>query len=361
MRTISNCKLLVVDDSEANLDILVEVLGDDYQVSVAIDGKRALEMIDHTPPDLILLDIMMPGLDGYEVCRRLKSEQKHKDIPVIFLTSLNEEEDEATGLRLGAVDFITKPFSRELVKARVNNHLALKIHQDHLEELVREKTVEVQTALEKLTDASLDTIYRLSKAAEYKDEDTSSHIKRVSNTAAAVGRKLGLPEDFIENLRYAAPMHDIGKIGIPDRILLKPGKLSPEEWKIMKQHTIFGGKILEGDDNGFLKMGEIIALSHHEKWDGSGYPKGLKNDKIPLAGRIVAVVDVFDALTSRRPYKEPFSLEKSFGIIREGRGNHFDPDTVDAFIEISGEIISIREKYQDKKSKFIELAFASDY
>jgi putative two-component system response regulator len=359
MPKISNCKVLVVDDTEANIDILVEVLGNDFQVSVAMDGKRALEMIDHAPPDLILLDIMMPGLNGYEVCRRLKSEQKYQDIPVIFLTALNEKEDEARGLRLGAVDFITKPFNRELVKARVHNHLVLKLHQDHLEKLVREKTIQVRTALKKFTDASLDTIFRLSKAAEYKDEDTSSHIKRVSNFAAAVGRKLGLPGDFVENLRYAAPMHDIGKIGIPDKILLKPGKLNPEEWKIMKQHTIFGGKILEGADNGFLKMGEIIALSHHEKWDGSGYPKALKNDKIPLAGRIVAVVDVFDALTSKRPYKEAFSLKKSFDIIKEGRGNHFDPEIVDAFIEISGEIISIREKYQDEESKFVQLATAS--
>jgi len=348
MRNLSNCTVLVVDDIKTNIDILERTLGKEYHVEAAMDGESALKVVEKAPPDLILLDIMMPGMDGYEVCRRLKSREKTQYIPVIFLTGMCEAESEARGLRLGAVDFITKPFSRDLVRARVHNHLALKLHQDHLEDIVKERTTALQTTLDKLTEASLDTIFRLSKAAEYKDEDTSLHIKRVSDFAAAVGGRLGLNNNVVENLRYAAPMHDIGKIGIPDRILLKPGKLDAEEWEIMKQHTVIGGKILQGANNDFLKMGEKIALTHHEKWDGTGYPNGLEKREIPVEGRIVAVVDVFDALTSKRPYKNSFSIEKSYGIIREGRGEHFDPEIVDAFFDISDEILAVKERYKDE-------------
>ncbi|AOY58787.1 MULTISPECIES: HD-GYP domain-containing protein [Desulfococcus] len=350
MQNLSNCTILVVDDIKTNIDILVRTLGKEYRIQAAMDGESALKSVEKAPPDLILLDIMMTGMDGYEVCRRLKSQEETRYIPVIFLTGLNNAECEAKGLRLGAVDFITKPFSRDLVKARVHNHLALKLHQDRLEDIVKERTTALQSTLDKLTNASLDTIFRLSKAAEYKDENTCFHIKRVSDFAAAVGARLGLSRDFVENLRYAAPMHDIGKIGIPDRILLKPGKLDAEEWDIMKQHTVIGGKILQGADNDFLKMGEKIALSHHEKWDGSGYPNGLEKDEIPMEGRIVAVVDVFDALTSKRPYKDPFPTEKSFEIIEEGRGGHFDPDVVDAFFDIRNEILDIKARYRNEEA-----------
>ena len=353
MKDFSDCKILVVDDIGTNVDILARTLGSEYQVSVAMDGESALEVINNSSPDLILLDVMMPGMDGYEVCRRLKSQEKTRYIPVIFLTGLSQMESEAKGLQLGAVDFITKPFNRDLIKARVHNHLELKLHRDHLEDVVKERTAALRAALERLTRASLDTIFRLSKAAEYKDEDTSTHIKRVSNYAAAVASGLGLNNGFIENLRSAAPMHDIGKIGIPDRILLKPGKLDPVEWEIMKQHTVIGGNILHGADDGFLRMGEIIALTHHEKWDGSGYPKGLEKENIPMEGRIVAVVDVFDALTSRRPYKEPFSLEKSFDIIKEGRGNHFDPEIADVFVGMEKEIFAIKETYKDEQNQLV--------
>lgn len=353
MRDLSDCKILVVDDIETNLNILARMLGREHQVVVARNGQDALDMVEDSPPDLILLDIVMPGVDGYEVCRSLKSREETRHIPIIFLTGLNEMESEAKGLQLGAVDFITKPFNRDLIKARVHNHLALKLHQDHLEEIVRERTAALRTALERLTISSLDTIIRLSKAAEYKDENTGSHIKRVSNGAAAVAAKMGLRSEFVENLRYAAPMHDIGKIGIPDRILLKPGKLDPEEWEIMKQHTIIGGNILEGADDGFLKMAETIALTHHERWDGTGYPKGFEKKEIPLEGRIVAVVDVFDALTSKRPYKEPLSPERSFHIIQEGRGTHFDPEIAAVFLEMRDEITAIKATYKDDQSLLV--------
>lgn len=350
-------KILVVDDVSENIDVLMETLKSDYKMVAALNGEKALKLANSkNQPDLILLDIMMPGMDGYEVCERLKQDQATKNIPVIFLTALSQEQSEAKGLNLGAVDYITKPFNPELVKARVRNQLELKRHRDHLEELVQERTTQLNKAFETIKTASLDTIFRLSQAAEYKDEDTGAHIKRISHYSVSVARKMGQDNTTVDAILYAAPMHDIGKIGIPDRILLKPGKLDPEEWEIMKQHTIIGGKILEGSDAEFIKLGEVIALTHHEKWDGSGYPKGLSRDMIPLAGRIVAIADVFDALTSKRPYKEPFSLDKSFGIIKEGRGSHFDPDVVDVFFGIEDEILTIKENYRDEhESMFVQM------
>ncbi len=348
MSDLSNFNVLVVDDTETNIDILVETLGDVYDVSVAMDGESALEDIAERAPDLILLDIIMPGMDGYEVCERLKKDDTTKNIPVIFLTAMTEEQDEAKGLALGAVDYITKPFSPELVKSRVRNQLELKRHRDHLEELVRERTAQLIKAFETIKNASLDTILRLSRAAEYKDEDTGAHILRMSNYSAAIAGRMGLDENVVDSILYAAPMHDIGKIGTPDHILLKPGKLDPDEWEIMKQHAVNGARILEGSDAGFIKLGEVIALTHHEKWDGTGYPQGLGGEKIPIAGRIVAIADVFDALTSERPYKKPFSLEKSYNIIRAGRGSHFDPDVLDAFFEAEDEILKIKERYKNE-------------
>ena len=350
-------KVMVVDDTKSNIDLLLEALGDTYEVRVAMDGQIALEDIEKEPPDLILLDVMMPGMNGYQVCKALKSDEKYADIPIIFLTALSDEQNESKGLWLGAVDYITKPFSPDLVKARVRNQLELKAHRDHLEEMVENRTVQLTKALGTIKALSLDTICRLSRAAEFKDEDTGTHILRMSRYSAAVARRIGLNAHVVESIVYSAPMHDIGKIGTPDRILLKPGKLDADEWKIMKQHTINGGKILEGSGKGFVKLGEIIALTHHEKWDGSGYPNGLHGKEIPLVGRIVAISDVFDALTTRRPYKEPFSLEKSYRIIREGSGSHFDPAVVDAFFAAEREILAIKEKYKDEgESLFYTLA-----
>lgn len=353
MNDLSNSTVLVVDDTETNIDILVETLGDDYDVVVAMDGESALESVESDSPDLILLDIMMPGMDGYEVCEKLKADEATKNIPVIFLTAMTEEQDEARGLQLGAVDYVTKPFSPELVKSRVRNQLELKRHRDHLEELVQERTAQLQQAFGRIKDASLETIHRLSRAAEYKDEDTGAHILRMSNYSAAIARKMGLNEKVVEHILYAAPMHDIGKIGTPDRILLKPGKLDADEWDIMQKHATNGAQILSDSRQGFIRLGEVIALTHHEKWDGNGYPSGLKGGKIPLVGRIVAIADVFDALTTRRPYKEPFSLEKSYAIIQESKGNHFDPDVVDAFFAVEDEILVIKDKYKDEEKSLL--------
>ena len=347
-------KILVVDDVAENIDILIGMLKSNYKMVAARNGEKALKLASSkSPPDLILLDIMMPEMDGYEVCEKLKADETTKNIPVIFLTALSEEKNESRGLGLGAVDYITKPFSPELVRARIKNQIELKRHRDNLEDLVEERTARLKEAGEKIKASSLDTIYCLSRAAEYKDEDTGTHIKRMGHYAAALAREFEFDAAMVESIFYAVPMHDVGKIGIPDRILLKPGKLTTKEFEIMKQHTLIGARILENSDAGYIRLAETIALTHHEKWDGSGYPNSLKGSDIPLEGCITAVSDVFDALTSRRPYKEPFPFEKSLDIIKEGRESHFHPEVVDVFFNIVEEILSIRSKNEDEAQSLL--------
>ncbi len=350
--------ILVVDDVPENIDVLRGILKEEYKITFALNGEKALSIAgDSNPPDLILLDIMMPEMDGYEVCRQLKTNPATQKIPVIFVTAKGEVKDESKGFEVGCVDYITKPVSPSIVKARVKTQLALYDQNRILEEKVMQRTAQLREAFSKIKSASLDTIHRLSKAAEYKDEDTGAHILRMSNYSAAVARKMELDAATVESILYAAPMHDIGKIGTPDRILLKPGKLDKDEWEIMKQHAANGARILEGSDAEFINLGEVIALTHHEKWDGNGYPKGIKEKEIPLAGRIAAIADVFDALTTKRPYKDPFPLEKAYGIIKESRGSHFDPDVVDAFFAVEGEILEIKERYKDEgESSLFKLA-----
>ena len=353
----SKWKVLVVDDEPNNLQLLGQILQDQYQLSFATDGKKALDVAWKVKPDIILLDIMMPEMDGYETCRRLKADPETSKIPVIFVTAMGEMEDERRGFEVGGVDYITKPVSAPIVLARVSIHLALYDQNRILEEIVQQRTKQLRQAFQKLETYSLDSIYRLTRAAEYKDEDTGAHIQRMSHYSAVVARQMGLSENVTNNILYGAPMHDVGKIGIPDRILLKPGKLDADEWDIMRQHTTFGGKILEGSKAGYLKLGEVIALTHHEKWDGSGYPNGLKGKEIPKVGQIVAIADVFDALTTKRPYKEAFSLEKSYTIIRESSGSHFNPVVMDAFFAVEDEILAIKDRYKDKgESIFFKLA-----
>ncbi len=354
-------KILVVDDEDRNLrlmEALLLPLG--YEVILAKDGVEALEKVQSSPPDLVLLDVMMPGMDGFQVAKRIKEQEETKIIPIVMVTALKEVGDRVKALEAGADDFLSKPVEKTELKARVLSLLKVKAYNDHmrnyqqeLEAEVAKRTEQLRRAFEKIKAASLDSIYRLSRAAEYKDEDTGAHIRRMSNYSAAVARKMGLNDRIAESILYAAPMHDVGKIGTPDRILLKPGRLDVDECEIMKQHATNGGRILEGSNAGFIKLGEVIALTHHEKWDGSGYPKGLKGSEIPLVGRIVAIGDVFDALTSRRPYKEAFPLEKSFDIIKDSRGSHFDPDVVDSFFAVEDEIIAIKEKYKDEAESLL--------
>lgn len=348
--------VLVVDDTETNIDILVETLGDTYDVSVAMDGESALEDVAERQPDLILLDIMMPGMDGYEVCEKLKKDESTKNIPIIFLTAMTEQQDEAKGLALGAVDYVTKPFSPEIVKSRVHNQLELKRHRDNLEVLVQERTVELM-----LTQDA--TIYALATLAEYRDPETGGHIRRTQHYVLALAEHLRshpkfssfLDDKNITLLYKSAPLHDIGKVGVQDAILLKPGKLTDEEFDEMKNHTTYGhDTILKvekeiGDEYtaSFLGLSREIAYTHQEKWDGSGYPQGLKGEDIPISGRIMAIADVYDALICKRVYKPPFPHSKAVSIIEESKGSHFDPDMVDAFLELGDKFEEIALEYAD--------------
>jgi putative two-component system response regulator len=365
-------KILVVDDEKSIRVVLGDILvSQGYAVLQAGSGAEALRVIRKEAPDVILLDIRMPDMDGLEVTRRIKSEPSLMHIPIIIVTGMDDIRARIEALKLGADDFLVKPPHLAELSARVRSLVKVKAYNDHmlnhqkeLEAEVAERTRQLKGTLkqleqahEKLRSSSLDTIYRLSRAAEYKDEDTSVHFQRMSHYAAAIARRLGVDGTTVETILYASPMHDVGKIGIPDKILLKPGKLSPGEWKIMKKHTLFGAKILEHSSSDFINLGEVIALTHHEKWDGTGYPNGHRGKDIPLVGRITALADVFDALTSKRPYKKAFSTEKAFRIIEEGRASHFDPGVVDAFFDIKGEILEIKKRYRDnRKSLFIDLA-----
>jgi putative two-component system response regulator len=347
-------RILVVDDEERNRALLSEILLSlGYAVELAENGQEAVRIIRQAPPDVVLLDIHMPVMNGLEVTRIVKEDPRLRHTPIVIITGAADTRTRVEALRLGADDFLQKPPHLPELTARVRSLVKVKAFHDHLlgyqkklEQEVAERTRELEQALGRLKAASLDTIYRLSRAAEYKDEDTAVHIQRISYYAQALARQMGLTEEQVEAILYAAPMHDIGKIGVPDRILLKPGKLDAEEWRIMKQHTVFGGRILEGGD-GFMAVARSIALSHHERWDGTGYPLGLQGPDTPLEGRITAVVDVFDALTSRRPYKEALPVEESLEIIREGSGGHFDPHIVVAFFAAQPEILRIRERLHD--------------
>ncbi len=353
MSDYSDCIVLAVDDTEANIDILVETLADEYELRVALDGESALASVAKETPDLILLDIMMPGMDGYEVCTRLKSDPGTRHIPVIFLTAMGQEKNEAKGLSLGAVDYVTKPFSPDLIKARVKNHLELKKHRDRLEDLVRERTRQLD-----LTQSV--TICCLASLAETRDPETGGHIRRTQNYVRALALELQkkpayetlLDNETVELIYKSAPLHDIGKVGVEDRILLKPGKLTDDEFEKMKLHTVYGKDALyeaekELGKNSFLRFAGEIAYTHHEKWDGSGYPSGVSGNEIPVSGRLMALADVYDALVSKRVYKPAFSHEKAVSIILEGKGTHFDPEMVDSFIAIGDQFRQIAYKFAD--------------
>lgn len=333
-------KALIVDDAAENIQVLMETLRGAYAIVAAKSGEKALALALTEPrPDIILLDVMMPGIDGYEVCRRLKNDVRTKDIPVMFITAMSEEEDEAKGLALGAVDYIAKPIRPGLVKARVANQLELKSHRDHLEDLVLERTREL--ALVKET-----TIECLATLVEYRDPETGGHIKRTQNYVKLLARLLlehprfasQLDDETVELLYISAPLHDVGKVGVPDSILLKPGKLTDEEFVEMKKHTTYGrDSLIRAENklggNSYLRCAAEIAHGHHEKWNGSGYPEGRAGEDIPLSARLMALADVYDALISKRVYKPPFPHAKAVSIIAEGKGRHFDPDLAEAFLK----------------------------
>ena len=363
--------VLIVDDTPDNLTLMTGLLKDDYHTKVANNGERALRVASTSPlPDLILLDIMMPGMDGYEVCRRLKADAKTKGIPIIFLTAKTEIEDEQQGFDVGAVDYITKPISPPIVLARVKTHLTLKAAADflkdqnvYLEAEVVKRTREVQVVQDV-------TIMAMASLAETRDNETGNHIRRTQHYVRLLAVELRkqpkftavLDDTTIELLFKSAPLHDIGKVGIPDAILLKPGKLTPEEFEVMKTHTTLGrdaivaAEALLDEPVSFLEYAREIAYSHQEKWDGTGYPEGLAGERIPLSARLMAVADVYDALISRRVYKPPFPHDKALAIIREGRGKHFDPDVVDAFLAIHEACRAVAERYADSEAAVLAKA-----
>ncbi|MCL1092209.1 response regulator [Shewanella kaireitica] len=332
--------ILVVDDTPENIDILVGILSSDYKIRVAIDGPKALALAQKSTPDIILLDVMMPGMNGYEVCQRLKQDPLTCHIPVIFVTALAETADETQGFALGAVDYITKPVSAPVVQARVKTHLALYDQKRLLEQQVKERTKELE-------ETRFEIIRRLGRAAEYKDNETGLHVVRMSHYARLLAIQSGLPDKYCELIYNAAPMHDIGKIGTPDSILKKPAKLDEPEWDEMQRHAEIGAEIIGDHQDPLLEMARRIALSHHEKWDGSGYPFGVSGQDIPIEGRIVAIADVFDALTSIRPYKKAWTVADTIALIESESGKHFDPELVEHFKQIVDEVTKIRDKHHE--------------
>ncbi|MEO5354535.1 MAG: response regulator, partial [Magnetococcus sp. XQGC-1] len=315
-------KILVVDDEPNNLQVMRQILKDHYQLIFAPNGEKALEAAGKHLPELLLLDIMMPGMSGYEVCQKLRANPATEHIPVIFVTAMSEVEDEAKGFDVGAVDYIQKPVSGPIVLRRVQTHLSL-VWAKELEESQR------------------DAIFMLGEAGHYNDTDTGVHIWRMAAYAGALAKAIGWSEQQVARLELAAPMHDTGKIGTPDGILKAPRKLTAEEWEIMKQHAAIGADILSKSRTPLFIMAAEIARCHHEKWDGSGYPAGLVGNSIPESARMVAIADVFDALTMKRPYKEPWSIEDSMAEIHKGSGTHFEPRLVVQFEKILPEILRI--------------------
>ncbi|WP_319380365.1 HD domain-containing phosphohydrolase [Thiomicrorhabdus sp.] len=355
-------KLLCVDDTSANLKLLIELLTPLYEIKIATNGRKALEILQDYPADLILLDIMMPEMDGYEVCQRIRSDERTKETPILFLTAKNQPEDEEKGLKLGANDFVSKPLIPGVLLARIETQIKLRIaqkklqqHNQNLEEQVKKRLNEIQ----RLQDS---TIFVMTSLAEFRDECTGNHIQRTQSYVHILAKAAAQTPQFrsqlsaskIEIITQSAPLHDIGKISIPDEILLKPGKLTYDEFEVMKTHSLKGYEILHqaslnmGESGDFLEVAQQIALSHHEKWDGSGYPQGLKGEQIPLAARLMALADVYDALTSERPYKKAFSSDKALEIIQEGRGSHFQAILVDLFISLKPELEKIAADKPDK-------------
>lgn len=353
--------VLVVDDELASREVMrdmLESLG--YLVVMAQDGLEALAKLA-AGVDLVLLDVNMPRMDGFEVVKHIRKRYSAAELPVIMVTGVSGRDERLRAVQAGANDFIEKPVDMTELRVRVSAQLRLKEAQDalrryqtELENLVEERTAALRLALDELAEANrsthrayLDTIFRLALAAEYKDRETAGHIRRVGRYCGLIGRALGLPLREAEVLEVAGPMHDVGKLGVPDHILLKPGKLDAGEWEAMKQHTLIGARLLEGSPSEYLQAGAVIALSHHERWDGSGYPRGLVGEEIPLPGRICAVADVFDALTTDRPYRKAMSNEEALEVMRSGRGGHFDPEILDLFFENLDEVLAIQGEVRE--------------
>lgn len=362
-----NCRIMIIDDTPANLDVLSTILEfEGYQVIQFPRGSLAIAPARSNPPDLILLDIMMPEMDGYEVCSLLKMDPVSRDIPIIFLSALTETEEKVRAFHSGAVDYITKPFQAEEVLARVNTHLTMNRMRKELLNYSRELERRVDEKVHELYDSQMATLQAISSLAEFRDEDTGLHIERTRLYCKLLAVEMQhddygdaefgpnqIDEAFIRDIYYAAPLHDIGKIGIPDNILLKPGRLSTQEFDVIKRHVPIGVTTLRTvyeryPKNSFINLGIRLTASHHERWDGSGYPSGLEGTNIPLAGRIMALADVYDALRSKRPYKEPMPHEEAMDHILQASGSHFDPDIVRCFKKIETDFEELSHDLMDE-------------
>jgi putative two-component system response regulator len=347
-------KILIVDDVSINIDILSYCLGEEYNISASQDSQIALNSIDFEKPSIIILDLYMPEVDGFEFCRRVKSSQDYRDIPIIFITSDTEPATLSKAFAIGAVDYITKPISPLEVRARIKTHLKLKAAEDalreqnhHLEIKVEQRTRKIQEKQNEINEVQREAILRLCLAAELRDKGTGMHIRRIQEYSALLGRKCCLSEEHVELIHLASAMHDLGKIGIPDSVLLKPGKLNAEEWAIMRSHTIIGAKSLANSRFRLIQLAESIAHFHHERWDGTGYPEGLKDTEIPIEARIVSIVDGFDAMLSQRPYKKAMPLDEVLDIIRSERGRAYDPAIVDTFLGNMAEFQNVAATFAD--------------
>jgi len=337
--------ILIVDDTIANLQLLAGMLKEDgYKVRPASSGKIALEAIAKKAPDLILLDIKMPEMDGYEVCARLKSTPATYHIPVLFISALTDVGDKLRAFEVGGLDYINKPFQIEEVKARVSTHLQLKALQDHMEQKIQQGVAEIQVLNQEIIDTQRELILTLGEVCETRSHETGMHVVRVAEFSFLMANLAGCEE--AELIKNASPMHDLGKVAIPDHILNKPGKLNEEEWEVMKTHSELGYQMLSVSQRPLLNMAAIIAHQHHEKWDGSGYPCGLKGEEIHIAGRITAVADVFDALSYERCYKPAWELDRVLRVLKEERGHHFDPDLIDLFFDNLDSFIDQHQRYK---------------
>jgi len=352
--------IIVVDDEAANLKLVERVLdiGGYKDVSLVEDPTTVVDLYKDKGADLLLIDLNMPIMDGFELIQALMELEDEFLPPILVLTAQQAQEYRQKALDLGARDFVTKPFVVNELLARVRNQLEmrqaqaqLRAQNQHLEEMVQERTHELQIAHQQLHESRLQVVRRLGRAAEYRDNETGLHIIRMSYISVILGRAAGMSEEDLDLLLNASPMHDIGKIGVPDKILLKPGKFEPEEWEIMKTHAQIGADILSGDDSPMMSMARDIALTHHEKWDGSGYPNGLSGEDIPLVGRVSALADVFDALTSARPYKNAWPIDEAMDYIKEQSGKQFDPTLVEYMVGHLDLIVEVKQKYMEPEEQ----------
>jgi len=350
---ILSAKILIVDDEEVSIEILTDILkkAGYSNITTTTNPVKATQLYQFIQPDLVLLDLHMPECDGFEVMAQLKVLQKGDYLPILIVSSDSDEDVKFNALESGAKDFLNKPFNRVEAEIRIRNLIEVRMLHNQLVGQNKELELKVADRTSELYDTQVDVIQRLSRAIEYRDSETGLHIIRMSHYSACLASKLGFTKKECEMVLAATPLHDIGKIGIPDNILLKPGKLTPPEWTIMKTHTTIGGELLDGSGSKLLTLAKEIALTHHERWDGLGYPNGLKEEKIPLIGRICGLCDVFDALTTKRVYKNAWPVEEAIEEINREDGSHFDPKVVKAFNEILSQILKIKNRYEDQLSR----------